>query len=61
MPSGKGMDLTIIPDPIMAAIETPKAIQPDLATMLNKAGVLKTMVADAAVIPMLPTKYTERG
>ena len=55
------MDLTIIPDPIMAAIETPKAIQPDLATMLNKAGVLKTMVADAAVIPMLPTKYTERG
>ena len=43
----------------MAAMETPRAIQPDLATMLKRAGVRNTAVAVAAVMPMLPAKYTE--
>ena len=46
------MDLATIPVPIMAANETPKEMNPPLATMLSKAGVRNTPIADAAVSPM---------
>ena len=36
----------------MAANETPKEIIPPLATMLSRAGVRNTPMADAAVSPI---------
>jgi len=40
-------------------METPRAIHPDLATILNRAGVRKTVAAVAAVTPTEPAKYTK--
>ena len=56
-PSSYGIDLAIIPEPIIAAIETPKAMKPPLETMFINAGVLKTPTAEAAVNPIDAPKY----
>ena len=56
-PLSYGMERTSIPEPIMAAMLTPMAIQPCLATMFMSAGDEKTAAAVAAVIPMLAPKY----
>ena len=51
------MDLAIIPVPIIAAKETPNAINPPLATKFNRAGVRKTATALPAVSPIDAPKY----
>ena len=56
-PSSYGIDLAIIPEPIIAASETPKAMKPPLETMFINAGVLKTPTAEAAVNPIDAPKY----
>ena len=56
-PSWYGIDLTNIPDPIMAAMETPIATIPCLATMFIIAGERKMATAVPAVTPKDAPKY----
>ena len=57
IPFSYGIDLAIIPVPIIAAKETPNAINPPLATKFNRAGVRKTATALPAVSPIDAPKY----